>query len=83
MDIDDLTHEEIATRCIRSSDEGLQKLGRDLQEAVDNERPSTCIVDQIRAYLDEESARMLAEAEREISDGRTQPLDEFLAEGEN
>lgn len=54
FEIDELTHEELATRAIRSGDDELAGLGHDLQQAVDDERDSSAAAEAIRAYVEAE-----------------------------
>lgn len=52
IEIYELTHEELATRAIRSGDDELAGLGRDLQQAVDDERDSSDATEAIRDYVE-------------------------------
>lgn len=52
IEIDDMTHEELATAAIRSGDADLATLGRDLQQAVDDERDSSPAAEAIREYVE-------------------------------
>lgn len=45
--VDELTHEQIASECLRSGNDELVTLGEELQEAVDAEKDSAGIVAKI------------------------------------
>lgn len=51
IDLNDLTHDELARECARDEREEIRALGHDLREAVDAEEDSDSIVEQIRAAL--------------------------------
>lgn len=51
-DITNLTDEELAAACIRSGDDTMKDLGRELQSAVDDEADSSEIRQSIKAHIE-------------------------------
>jgi hypothetical protein len=50
-DIEEMTHDELATACYRDGDPVIQSLGEELREAVDAESESQEVVERITAHI--------------------------------